>query len=529
MIHISLIINQSLFTGIFPDSLKIAKILPIFKKGDPSYFGNYRPISLLPAVSKVFEKVVFIQIYEYFNSNNLLYKSQYGFRANHSTELAGIEFVDKILHYLDDQHTPISIFLDLSKAFDTLDHDILLFKLKYYGITGTPYKWFCSYLSNRQQYTQYGAYMSERLKITTGVPQGSILGPLLFIIYMNDIYTVSDSFQAILYADDTTLTTAVGSLTRMVAGLQEISRDISFELSNIYLWLTANRLSLNFDKTKYMIFHTSGCKMDDISLDIRIENNSIEQIREFNFLGLTINETMTWSSHVGKIASKIGRTVGVLHKLKHFLPKDVLKTIYNSLISPHLHFGVLSWGFKSSRIHKLQKKAVRAITSSKFNAHTEPLFKRLNILKISDIFDKQCLKFYHKFCNDMLPVFFNSMYVKQRHIHQYDTRQRDEIRNSATRLIMTEKCVRHYIPELLCKTPNCITDKFDSHSLQGFSLYVKKCLLTKYANECTIRDCYVCNNWYHYCIPLYWPLELCLYKMMHILFNLLLIYWCMSI
>ena len=181
----------------------------------------------------------------------------------------------------------------------------------------------------------------------------------------------------------------------MVAGLQEISRDISFELSNIYLWLTANRLSLNFDKTKYMIFYTSGCKMDDISLDIRIENNSIERIREFNFLGLTINETMTWSSHVGKIASKIGRTVGVLHKLKHFLPKDVMKA-----------------------------------------------------------------------CIIVLYLQAN-----------YDW-----------------KCVRHYIPELLCKTPNCIIDKFDSHSLQGFSLYVKKYLLTKYANECTIRDCYVCKN-----------------------------------
>ena len=179
---------------------------------------------------------------------------------------------------------------------------------------------------------------------------------------------------------------------------------------------------------------------------------------------------MTWSSHVGKISSKIGQTVSVLHKLKHVLPKDVLKTICNSLISLHLHFGVLSWGFKSSRIHKLQKKAVRAITSSTFNAQTESLFKRLNFLKISDVFDKQCLKFFHKFCNDMLPVFFNSMYVKQGHIHQHDTRQRGEIRNSATRLTMTEKCVRHHIPELLCKTPNCIIDKFDSYSLQGFTL-----------------------------------------------------------
>ena len=241
-------------------------------------------------------------------------------------------------------------------------------------------------------------------------------------------------------------------------------------------------------------------------------------------------------SRWGHCIKKIGRTVGVLHNLKHFLPKDVLKKIYNSLISPHFHFGALSWGFKSSSIHKLQKKAVRAITSSKFNAHTEPLFKRLNILKTSDIFVKQCLNCYHKFCNDMLPVFFNSMNVKHGHSHQHDTRQRDEIRNSATRLIMTEKCFRHYITELLCKTPNCITDKFDSQSLQGFSLYVKKYLFTKYANECTIRDCYVCKNWYHYCIPLYWPFESCLYKMMHmfffclfVCFILLLIYWCMSI
>ena len=304
----------------------------------------------------------------------------------------------------------------------------------------------------------------------------------------------------------------------MVSGLQGISRDISFELSNIDLWLTANRLSLSFDKTKYMICHTSGCKMDDIYLDRSIENNSIERIREFSFLGLTINETMTCSSHVGKIALKIGRTVGVFHKLKHFLPKVVLITIYDSLISPHLHFGVLSWGFKSSIIHQLQKKAICAITSSKFNAHTGPLFRTLIILMISDIFDKQCLEFYDKCCNDMLPVFFHSMYVKQGHIHQHDTRQKDEIRNSATRLIMTEKCVRHYIPELLYKTSNCIIDKFYSHSLQGFSLYVRKYILSKYGNECTVLDCYVCQNWCHHCILLYWPLELCLYKMIHMFF-----------
>ena len=208
-----------------------------------------------------------------------------------------------------------------------------------------------------------------------------------------------------------------------MAGLQKILRNISFELSNIYLWLTANRLSLSFEKT---VYDFSYCWMQN---------------------GLMINETMTWSSYVGKVASKVGKTVGVLNKLKHFLPRDVLKTIYDSFISLHLYFGVLSCGFKISRIHELQSKAVQAIRSSKFSAHMEPLFKRLNILKISDIFDKQCLKFYHKYCNDMLPFFFNNMYVKHGHFHQHDILLRDEISNSATRLIMTEKCVRHYIPD----------------------------------------------------------------------------------
>ena len=199
------IINQSLCTGIFPDRLKIAKVIPLFKKGDQHILDNYRPISLLPVISKVFEKIVFDQLYQYFTDNDLIFTSQYGFRKLHSTELASIELIDRIAQYMDSGKLPLSIFLDLSKAFDTLDHSILLDKLKFYGISNTPLKWFQSYLRSRQQFVEFDGTCSGITFINTGVPQGSILGPLLFLIYMNDIHTASDKFDMILYADDTNL------------------------------------------------------------------------------------------------------------------------------------------------------------------------------------------------------------------------------------------------------------------------------------------------------------------------------------
>ena len=199
---LTIIINQSLTTGIFPSKLKIAKVIPIYKKGDENITDNYRPISLLPSISKIFEKVVYMQVYDYFNEYKLFYESQYGFRKAHSTEQACIELVDKVLQSLDKGEIPVAIFIDLSKAFDTLDHGILLSKLDYYGIKGISLQWFESYLSDRKQYVSIDNINSSMKSVRTGVPQGSILGPLLFIIYMNDLTNASELFDSILYADD---------------------------------------------------------------------------------------------------------------------------------------------------------------------------------------------------------------------------------------------------------------------------------------------------------------------------------------
>ena len=205
---ITALINQSLTTGVFPEKLKTAKVVPIFKKDDIHCFNNYRPISLLPAISKIYEKIVHVQLFDYFTSNNLFYANQYGFRTKFSTEHAVLDFVDRLYTNLDANNTPFTLFLDFSKAFDTIDHTILLNKLIYYRINNIELKWFNSYLSNRTQYVTINNTDSLKLNIRTGVPQGSILGPLLFLIYINDLNQAS-IFEPILYADGTTLVSSL--------------------------------------------------------------------------------------------------------------------------------------------------------------------------------------------------------------------------------------------------------------------------------------------------------------------------------
>ena len=257
---LTLIINQSLVTGIFPNKSKIAKVLPLFKKDDCAVMDKYLPISLLTAISKLFEKVFFSQLYDYFRNNDLFYDSQYGFLKNHSTEFVAMELTDKVLKDIDEKQITLAIFMDLSKGFDTLDHSILLRKLAYYGINGSALEWFTSYLTGRNQYVEIDGISSDILSLSTGVPQSSILCPLLFLIYMNDIPNCTEYFNFILYADDTTLSSII-----RIPSVSLIN--INNELAKVYDWLAVNKLSLNIGKTKYVIFHAMNKRIEGVIPD----------------------------------------------------------------------------------------------------------------------------------------------------------------------------------------------------------------------------------------------------------------------
>ncbi len=246
-------------------------------------------------------------------------------RTEHSSEYAALELTDRVITEMDNDKIPFSIFLDHSKAFDTLDHTILLDKLKYYGMDETAHRLFGSYLKDRKQYVDIDGTSSKIKSIITGFPQASILGPLLFIIYINDISFASNLFKFIIYADDTTLETTIEIAINKSQNASAENK-INIELDLINDWLKCNKLSLNIGKSKYMIFHNQQKKVDH--LNIKIENTYIERVQEFDFLGLIINENLNWKAHINKIANKISKCRGILNRLKHFLPISAKLHIY---------------------------------------------------------------------------------------------------------------------------------------------------------------------------------------------------------
>ena len=488
----TLIINQSLSTGIFPDKLKLAKVVPVFKKDNPHQLGNYRPISLLPAISKIFEKVVYTQVYEYLNEYNLLYKSQYGFRKKHSCELAAMEVTDKIFNNLDKKKLPLAVFIDLSKAFDTIDHQILLHKLEHYGIRGTALKWFKSYLTDRQQYVQYKDKTSEKSDIITGVPQGSILGPLLFIIYVNDIAKITNKFHFTIYADDTTLIEPICTFSHPSAeNIITLTKEINLELDKIVQWMALNKLSLNVKKTKMMIFHYKQKSTKNLTPKLKINNAIIEKVKEFKFLGITIDEHMSWKAHSQKVACKIGHVIGTMKRLKKFLPTQILRTLYNSLVLPHLTYGIILWGKHLKRINKLQKWAIRTVINGKYNSHTEPILKKLKLLKVSDIYKLTAIKIFHKYKNDELPEYFDNFF--ETHTHRYNTRKQNK-RRATPSTVTASQSPRFSIPTIVDSFPEHVTAKLQNNSLKSTSNYVKKYLIDSYIDSCQIANCYICNR-----------------------------------
>ena len=491
---LTIIINQSLKTGVFPDALKIAKVKPLYKKGDNFCLNNYRPISLLPTISKIFERVMFTQLYSYLNANNLLSEQQYGFRSQHSTELACVKLVDYITTEMDNIKkikTPTAIFLDLSKAFDTLNFNILLNKLQYYGIDGISLSLIRSYLTDRFQYVQFENSESDLLEIKTGIPQGSILGPLFFSIMINDLVNSSNKFKFLMYADDTTI---YFNLEDFPIENREVL--INNELEKVNKWLKLNKLAVNVDKTKSMLFHK---RRPVTPIQFSMNNRIIDVVQYFNYLGIMLDADMSWKTHVAMVRNKLSRINGILHRLKYIYPQSILITLYKSLFVPHINYGSLLWGHAGGALDKIQKKAVRTITYSNYIAHSEPLLKELNLLKVKDLFDLKILKFLFKLYHNNLPPYFNFYRSHLEKIVTPYTLRPHPLPVPRVSHVFAEAGLLYKL--VVIKNKFAASDEVisfrindQSYSLIGFNQYVIKKMVDSYSYVCVLNHCHTCGR-----------------------------------
>ncbi len=336
--------------------MKIARVVPIHKDGTKTDVSNYRPISLLSSFSKIYEKLMHTRILEFLSLNGSLFENQYGFRPGRSCEHALLNAQNKILHALNKKEIALLLLIDFSKAFDVIEHPIMLKKLEHYGVRGIALEWFTSYLNNRKQFITINNTDSQSKQIEYGVPQGSILGPLLFVIYINDLPEISDIAQFILYADDANIIVTGKCIDEAILKINEV-------IAKLVKWVGSNGLALNLKKTKYMVFSRQRINLDNV--EIYISGVKIERKMEERFLGVIIDDKLTWRSHIATVRMKMARYIGVMYKIKGQIPMKVRIQLYHSFVQSHLNFCSSVWGFASKTLieslFRRQKQGIRAI------------------------------------------------------------------------------------------------------------------------------------------------------------------------
>ena len=416
--HLVNLFNSCMTTGVFPDDLKIACITPLYKDGDPSDPSNYRPISLLPQFGKMFERIIKKRFVNFFDKHQLITEHQFGFRENYCTELAVAEIQDMLLKNLDDNRVSCTIFLDLKKAFDSVDHGILLKKLEKHGIRGNALSLIKSYLTNRKHAVKLENCLSDFLTLKIGVPQGSVLGPLLFLIFINDLPNCSN-FATKLFADDTLLSAEAKNF-------EDLQAIVNCEIDKVCKWLSQNKLTLNVKKSKFMIVaNQTGKKRENFF--VSMNGNNLERCQSYKYLGVFLDENLCWNTHIDYICEKVSKVCGIFAKLRYCVDFDLLKTVYHALVESHLLYCNLSWGDARKNILKplqiLQNRIIRIMTFAPFScSNVSQLFEDVEILKLDQIHLLSKAKFMHKHKNKKLPTNFEHYFSKTNQCSRYNLR-----------------------------------------------------------------------------------------------------------
>lgn len=377
------IYNLAIATGCFPKMMQISKVSVLHKKGDRNELSNYRPISVLPIFSKGLEKIIHKRITKFSHAFNLINESQHGFLHGKSTESALLTQKEIILKAFELKQICVGIYIDFSKAFDRIQHATLLEKLQLYGIRGVPLLLIKSYLKHRFQCVSIGTAVSSLQQVVTGVPQGSILGPLLFILYINDINTINKTPTYVIYADDT-------SLFFTGKNLQILAPEINNALEDIQKWSKENSLLINDKKTKAVLFHPRQLSVT-IDSSLFLGTAPIEFVNSIKILGVLFQKNMSWDDHFDHVQSHVAKSVGAIAKFRHILPVSIKLMLYNTLFLSHINYCFLVWGNSTQRnnhrILMLQKRALRSIANVEYHAHTKDLFHRFNVVPIEKFYD----------------------------------------------------------------------------------------------------------------------------------------------
>ena len=493
------LINMSLRSGKVPSQLKVAKIIPLYKgvdAGSRHHFTNYRPISMLSTLSKVLEKVVEYQLRQHFSQNSLFYNAQYGFRPNRSTSHALLDLTSYIHEGVNTDSKVLGVFIDLAKAFDTLNFDILLEKLEKYGVRGTSLSWFRSYLTNRKQKVLLPCgTTSGDCSVLTGVPQGSVLGPLLFIIYINDLPSSVPLLKVLLFADDTSALFRSRNETVLFSTMND-------QLQKLERYFALNKLSLNVRKTRAIAFLPR--KVHFHYHDLLLEGQAIQWCcspgapeKFFKFLGVLLDDRLTFEHHINKLYGKLCSASYAVASSAKVLPMQTAINVYRSLYESNLMYCASTWGASKSKYQKRilghQTKVLKSLFGLPRASHISPALYKHRLLKTAEIINREQVMVVHSSQMKKLPGPISGI-VRQLVADQVNYRVSRYSSHDMEQPQLSHHEYSYHPPPRLVLAWNRLPEKVKSCPLQSFRSVLSDHYLSLYSRQCEAIDCTACNH-----------------------------------